>query len=93
MSKPALRIHVCKNKGADQLLVNPAADKCLCFRYIGSTNSILKAFSHLLWLYSPVCVWTWLETPKTGFFGSAAQFIKTDSRILVKESKSHALSC
>ena len=43
---------ICENKDADQRL---------CFRYIDSTIPLLtksevQATSHLLWLYSPVCV-------------------------------------
>ena len=54
---------ICKNKGADQLCDNPAADQHLCFCYIDSEIPLLlildlkfQASSHLLWLYSPVCV-------------------------------------
>ena len=41
---------------------NCAADQRLCFRYTESTISLyylnpkFQASSHLLWLYSPVCV-------------------------------------
>ena len=58
--KPAFCI--CENKDADQLHSNCATDQRLCFRYIHSTipllpvNSKFQASSHLLWLYSPVCV-------------------------------------
>ena len=50
-----------KNKGAEQLRGNHAADQRLCFHYIDSTISLLlilkvQASSHLLRLYSPVCV-------------------------------------
>ena len=59
MRKPAF--YICENKEADQLLSNCAADQCLCFRYLDSTILLLpkskfQASSHLLWLYSPVCV-------------------------------------
>ena len=56
MRKPAFCI--CENKDADQLRGNREADQRLCFRYIDSTISLPKfqASSHLLWLYSPVCV-------------------------------------
>ena len=54
---------VCKNKDADQLRSNCAADQHLCFRYTDSTIPLLRyhnqkfqASSHLLWLYSPVSV-------------------------------------
>ena len=39
MRKPDFRI--CKNKGADQLRGNHAADQRLCFRYIDSTTPLL----------------------------------------------------
>ena len=53
---------ICENKDADQLRSNCAADQRLCFRYTDSTLSLyylnpkFQASSHLLWLYSPVCV-------------------------------------
>ena len=57
--KPAFCI--CKNKDADQLRGNRKADQRLCFRYRDNTiplvsKSKFQASSHLLWLYSPVCV-------------------------------------
>ena len=55
--KPAFCI--CENKDADQLRGNREADQHLCFRYLDSTIPLLPKFqasSHLLWLYSPVCV-------------------------------------
>ena len=59
MRKPAFCI--CENKGADQLRCNPEAAQRLSFRYTDSTvplfpKSEFQASSHLLWLYSPVCV-------------------------------------
>ena len=53
---------ICENKGADQLCGNRTADQCLCLRYIDSVipfpflNQKCQAPSHLLWLYSPICV-------------------------------------
>ena len=56
---------ICENKDADQLRGNREADQRLCFRYTDSTIPLLpkygfksefQASSHLLWLYSPVCV-------------------------------------
>ena len=44
---------------ADQLRGNREANQCLCFRYTDSTIPLLPKFhasTHLLWLYSPVCV-------------------------------------
>ena len=40
MKKPA--ICICKNKGADQLHGNHAADQCLCFRYIDSIVPLIS---------------------------------------------------
>ena len=58
MRKPAFCI--CENKGADQLRGNREADQRLCFRYIVQSlfflNTKFQASSHLVWLYSPVCV-------------------------------------
>ena len=62
MKKPAFNI--CENKGEDQLQGYRAGDQCLCFRYIDSTvpfnflhvNPKFQASSHLLWLYSLICV-------------------------------------
>ena len=59
MRKPAFCI--CENKDADQLRGSREADQRLCFRYTDSTIPLLPrseilASSHLLWLYSPVCV-------------------------------------
>ena len=48
---------ICKNKDADQLRGNCKADQHLCFHYTDSTIPLLsKSESHLLWLYSLVCV-------------------------------------
>ena len=57
--KPAFCI--CENKHADQLRGNREADQRLCFWYTDSTIPLLpkyklQASSHLVWLYSPVCV-------------------------------------
>ena len=59
MRKPAFCI--CENKDAVQLRGNREADQRLCFRYTDSTIPLLykskfQASSHLLWLYSLVCV-------------------------------------
>ena len=59
LRKPAFCI--CENKDADQLRVNREADQRLCFRYSDSTiplllKSEISSPSHLLWLYSLVCV-------------------------------------
>ena len=59
---------ICENKDAD----HREADQCLFFRYTDSTIPLLpksefQAFSHPLWLYSPVCVGPGGKPPKTGF--------------------------
>ena len=73
MRKPAFRI--CKNKDADQLRGNRAADQCLCFCYLASTIPLLPK-SEITSLYissvavQPGLCWTWLETPKTDFLAT-----------------------
>ena len=54
---------ICKNKDADQLHSNCAADQRHCFHYIDKIvqslyflNPKFQASSHFLWLHSPVCV-------------------------------------
>ena len=69
MRKPASLI--CKNKCADQLRSNCAADQRLCFRYIDS-KTLLPISNLSSLLPSSVAVQqglcrTWSETPKTGF--------------------------
>ena len=59
MRNPAFCI--CENKDADQLRGNRESDQRLCFRYLDSTIPLLhkfeiSSFSHILWLYSLVCV-------------------------------------
>ena len=59
MRNPAFNIY--ENKDADQIRGNREADQRLCFRYIDSTIHLhpkyeIQASSHLVWLYSPVCV-------------------------------------
>ena len=59
MRKPAFC--TCKNKDADQFRGNREADQHLCFRYTDSTIPLLpnlkfQSCSHLVWLYSLVCV-------------------------------------
>ena len=75
MRKPAFCI--CENKDADQLLSDCAADQRLCFRYNDSTIPLFlfQASSHLLWLYSPVCVL--VGNPKTGFLTTRLNFFWT----------------
>ena len=66
---------LCENKGADQLRSNCEADQRLCFRYTGSTLSLLIK-SEISSFYAAsgtvhvgLCQ-TWSETPKTGFLVS-----------------------
>ena len=52
---------ICETKGADQLCSNCTADQRLCFRYtevpcLYFLNPKFPVSSHLLCLYSPVCV-------------------------------------
>ena len=60
MRKPAFCL--CENKDADQLRGDHDADQRLYFRYTDSTiplllkSGISSLYSHLLWLYSLVCV-------------------------------------
>ena len=68
MRKPAFCI-LCKNKVADQLHGNRAADQRFCVRYTGSTIPLLpfpkfQASNHLLWLCR---TWSETPTPKTDF--------------------------
>ena len=59
MRKPAFCI--CENKDADQLRGNREADHAFVFAIrivqpLYYINPKFQASSHLLWLYSPVCV-------------------------------------
>ena len=52
-----LFLHAGKHKGTDQLSSYRAADQRLCFHYVDSTSPLnFQASSHLLLLYSQVCV-------------------------------------
>ena len=74
MRKPAFCI--CENKDADQL--------CGICAFVFATRIVQSLFflnpkfqvsSHLLRLYSPVCVGrTWSETPKTGFLTTRLKY-------------------
>ena len=67
---------ICDNKDADQLRGNREADQRLCFRYTDSVvvqslfflNPKFQGSSHLLWLYSPVCVEAARKPRIPGFF-------------------------
>ena len=80
MRKPAFNI--CENKDADQLRGNREADQRLCFRYTDRTSPLLlntkfQASSHLLRLYSPVCV----GNPEDRFSHNEAHLIEPLIRI------------
>ena len=53
---------LCENKDADQLRRYRQADQRLCFRHTDTVQFLIylnpkfQISSHLLWLYSPVCV-------------------------------------
>ena len=77
MRKPT--ICICENKGADQLRGNREADQRLCFRYTDGTIPLLSkskfpVSSHLLRLYSPVCVRS-VRKPHCLFSHEVAQLI------------------
>ena len=62
---------ILENKGADQLSgLYRAADQRLCFHYVESTSPLkCQASSHLLLLYSQICV----GTPEDRFSHEVAQ--------------------
>ena len=76
-------LHTCENKAADQLRGNrELVDQPLCFRYKDSTipSFLIPKFpaisshllplaisSHLLWMYSPVCVRPCRKTRRSVF--------------------------
>ena len=84
MRKPAFCI--CENKDADQLRSNCAADQRLCFRYTDCTipthylNPKFQASSHLLWLYSPVCVGTDRKPRRPVFSQRGFNIMRASSR-------------
>ena len=85
MRKPAFCI--CENKDADQLRGNREADQRLCFRYMDSTIPLLsntksQDSSHLLWLYSPVCVGPGRK-PRRPVFSQRGSFITDRSKAVV----------
>ena len=64
-------LHICKNKGADQLHVNWEAGQCLCFRYTDSTILLLKSdissfYPSSVTVQAGSCQ-TWSETQIVGF--------------------------
>ena len=79
--KPAFCI--CENKDADQLRSYCAADHRLCFRYTDSTIPLLhkpkfQASSHLIWLYSAVCVGPGRKPRRPGFSQRGSNKVKQE---------------
>ena len=84
MGKPTICLG--ENKGADQLRSNCEADQRLCFRYSDSTVPLLSKFpvsSHLLCLYSPVCVGP-VRKPHCWFSHEVAQMLLKTNPIVTK---------
>ena len=79
MRKPT--ICICENKDADQLRCNHEADQRLCFRYtvqfLYFINPKFIVSSHLLCLYSSVCVGP-VQNPNCWFSQAQAQ-MSTDN--------------
>ena len=70
-----------KNKIADQLRGNRAADQRLCLRYIDSTISLLSNFeakASFVVIQTSLCQ-TWSQTVKTSFVGTC--LIKEKGRV------------
>ena len=72
MRKPAFCI--CKNKDADQLCSNLAADQHLCFRYIDSTIPLLPKFG-IAKLYPAWFVSDLVVNPKDRFSCDRADMV------------------
>ena len=92
MRKPAFCI--CENKDADQLRGNREADQRLCFRYIDSTIPLLSKYeissiSHLLWLYSPVCVGPGRK-PRRPVFAQRGSFILVFTRCIISKKNNNS---
>ena len=79
MRKPTFCI--CENKDADQLRGNREADRRLCFCYNDSTIPLLpkyqkfQASSHILWVYSLVCVGTGRK-PQRQVFSQRGSYVQ-----------------
>ena len=72
---------ICENKDADQLRGNREADQRLCFytRIVQSLfylNPKFQASSHLLWLYSLVCVRPGRK-PRRPVFSERGSYVKS----------------
>ena len=52
---------ICKSKGADQLAVTAQLISTFVIATLYFLNQEFQASSHLLWLYSPVCVRPWRQ--------------------------------
>ena len=76
MRKHAL--FICKDKSADQLCSNRAADQHVCFDFIDSRKKRKKVLfpksKSSDFLLSSVVVQPGLETPQTGFFETRLKF-------------------
>ena len=84
MRKPAFCI--CENKDADQLRGDREADQRLCIRflkvqYLYFLNTKFQASSHLLWLYSQVCVGPGRK-PRRPVFSERGSYIPGICRIV-----------
>ena len=55
-------------------MISPFVLAAKIFQSIYFLNMKIQAYSHLLWLYSPVCVGL-VGTPEDRFFGDVAHFV------------------
>ena len=75
---------ICENKDADKLRGNREADQRLCFRYTDTTlNPKFQASSHLVWLYSLVCVGPGRK-PRRPVFSQRGSIIFISPNTLIK---------
>ena len=79
---------LCENKGADQLRSNCEADQRLCFRYTDSIflNPKFPVSSHLLCLYSSVCVGPGRKPRRLAFSRRGSHHRGTNPRTLCMEN-------
>ena len=76
MRKPAFCI--CENKGADQLRAFVFATQIVQSLYY--LNPKFQASSHLLWLYSPVCVGPG-QKPRTTVFSQRGSYVYVSHKL------------